>query len=299
VSGAPLKDRAREFFAELQSSICAELEAADGGAQFGEDRWTHAPGGAGGGGGISRMLAGGKVFEKTGVNLAAVTGRLSERLAERLEVAQDDFFATGISLVAHPLSPMIPTAHMNFRYLELPTKAWFGGGADLTPYYLFEEDVRHFHRTWKAVCDRHDSSYHPRFKSWCDEYFFVKHRDEARGVGGIFFDYLSDDLERVFSFVREAGREFLRAYLPIVERRRAEPWWDAQREWQLIRRGRYVEFNLVHDRGTLFGLETGGRTESILMSLPPLVRWSYDQRPTPGSREADLLAVLRTPREWV
>jgi len=295
VSGAPLKDRAREFFAELQSSICAELEAADGGAKFGEDRWTHAHGG----GGISRVLAGGKVFEKTGVNLAAVTGRLSERLAERLEVAQDDFFATGISLVAHPLSPMVPTAHMNFRYLELPTKAWFGGGADLTPYYLFEEDVRHFHRTWKAVCDRHDPSYHPRFKSWCDEYFFVKHRDEARGVGGIFFDYLSDDLERVFSFVREAGREFLRAYLPIVERRRSEPWWDPQREWQLVRRGRYVEFNLVHDRGTLFGLETGGRTESILMSLPPLVRWSYDQRPTPGSREADLLAVLRAPREWV
>jgi coproporphyrinogen III oxidase len=300
VTGAPLRERAREFFAELQSSICGELEAVDGGAQFGEDRWTHAPGGgAGGGGGVSRVLAGGKVFEKAGVNLAAVTGRLSERLAERLEVEQDDFFATGVSLVAHPLSPMVPTAHMNFRYLELPTKAWFGGGADLTPYYLFEDDVRHFHRTWKAVCDRHDPSYHPRFKKWCDEYFFVKHRDEARGVGGIFFDYLSEDLEQVFSFVQEAGREFARAYLPIVERRRSEPWWDREREWQLVRRGRYVEFNLVHDRGTLFGLETGGRTESILMSLPPLVRWRYDQHPPPGSREADLLAALRTPRSWV
>jgi coproporphyrinogen III oxidase len=189
---------------------------------------------------------------------------------------------------------------MNLRHIQLDDgTAWFGGGADLTPYYLFEEDARHFHHTWRTVCDRHDSADYPRFKKECDEYFRIAHREEARGVGGIFFDYLKEDPQRVYAFVEDAGRHFLEAYVPIVERRADEPWSDRERSWQLVRRGRYVEFNLVYDWGTLFGLETHGRTESILMSLPPLVRWTYDHRPEPGSREATLLEVLRTPRDWV
>ncbi len=233
------------------------------------------------------------------MNLADVRGVLSERLACRLKVAPQRFEATGVSLVMHPLSPMVPTVHMNLRHLQLECgRAWFGGGADLTPYYLYREDVEHFHRTWRTVCDNHDPECYTRFKKWCDDYFTVKHRDEARGVGGIFFDYLEDDAEKTLAFVEAVGRSFLEAYVPIVERRADEPWWDRERSWQLVRRGRYVEFNLVYDRGTLFGLETGGRTESILMSMPPLVRWDYDHRPEPGSREAALLEVLRVPKDW-
>lgn len=295
MSSAPLKERARALFSELQDSICEALEKLDGPGRFAEDCWEHATGG----GGVTRVLTGGRLFEKAGVNIAAVTGRLTERLAERFEVEQSDYFATGVSLVVHPLSPMVPTIHMNLRYFELPDRAWFGGGADLTPYYLYEEDVRHFHWTWKEICDRHDASYYPRFKKACDEYFFNAHRGEARGVGGLFFDYLADDPESLFRYVEDLGHGLIPAYMPIVERRAAESWWDHEREWQLVRRGRYVEFNLVHDRGTLFGLETKGRTESILMSLPPLVRWCYDHKPEPGSREAELLEVLCTPREWV
>jgi coproporphyrinogen III oxidase len=230
-----------------------------------------------------------------------VRGELTERLAARLEVPPQSFSATGLSLVLHPRSPWVPTSHMNVRYIELTgpsRRAWFGGGADLTPYYLVEEDAAHFHGCLKAACDRHDPAYYPRFKEWCDRYFWLPHRDEARGVGGIFFDYLTDDPEPVFDFVRDLGRAFVEAYLPIVDRRKKEPWTEDQREWQLIRRGRYVEFNLIHDRGTLFGLETGGRTESILMSLPPVVRWTYDHRPAPDSPEAKLLDVLRRPRDW-
>jgi coproporphyrinogen III oxidase len=289
-------ERARDFFAELQQQITDALTTLDGVGRFAEDRWTHA---AGDGGGVSRVLSGGKVFEKAGVNLADVRGRLTEKLAARLNVPAQDFRATGVSLVVHPLSPLVPTVHMNVRHIALHDRAWFGGGADLTPYYLFDEDAVHFHTVWKRVCDAHDAGYHPRFKKWCDDYFHNAHREEARGVGGIFFDYLGDDLEATFAFVQDVGRAFLESYTPIVERRRSEPWWDREREWQLIRRGRYVEFNLVHDRGTLFGLETRGRTESILMSLPPLVRWVYDHHPEAGSREAALLEVLREPRDWV
>jgi coproporphyrinogen III oxidase len=289
-------ERARDFFAALQQQISDALVALDGFANSREDRWTHD---VGDGGGVSRVLAGGKLFEKAGVNLADVRGRLTERLAARLEVAPQEFRATGISLVVHPLSPLVPTVHMNLRFIALSDRAWFGGGSDLTPYYLFDEDVVHFHTVYKSACDAHDPGYYPRFKKWCDEYFRNTHRDESRGVGGIFFDYLGDDLESTFAFVQDVGRAFLESYTPIVERRRAEPWWDREREWQLIRRGRYVEFNLVHDRGTLFGLETKGRTESILMSLPPLVRWVYDHQPEAGSREAALLEVLREPRDWV
>ncbi|MCP3981039.1 MAG: oxygen-dependent coproporphyrinogen oxidase [bacterium] len=300
-----LRGRVREYFGSLQDSICAALERVDG-AAFREDRWRYAPDdGPGDGGGITRVLADGGVFEKAGVNLSAVEGRLSERLAARLKTEAQNFFATGVSLVLHPRSPMIPTAHMNVRYLELgepgdvPQRAWFGGGADLTPYYLFDDDAAHFHRTLRDACGRHDASYYPRFKKWCDEYFHLSHRGEARGVGGVFFDYLDEDLERTFCFVRDVGDAFTEAYVPIVERRRDAEWGEAQRTWQEVRRGRYVEFNLVHDRGTLFGLETGGRTESILMSLPPVVRWSYDHRPEPGSREAELLERLREPIDWL
>ena len=292
-----MKDKARQLFAGLQDEICGGLEALDGKARFREDRWEHA---AGSGGGVTRVLAGGDVFEKGGVNLSAVGGELSGKLAERLNVPKQPFFATGVSLVLHPVSPMIPTVHMNVRYLEMlgTDRAWFGGGADLTPYYLFAEDAAHFHRRFKSACDRHDPDYYPSFKRSCDEYFYLAHRREARGIGGIFFDYLDRDLDRVFELVADVGREFLPAYGPIVERRLGEPWSEGERGWQLIRRGRYVEFNLIHDRGTLFGLETGGRTESILMSLPPVVHWAYDHHPEAGSREAELLEALRHPSDW-
>jgi len=293
-----LHERARDLFAELQDAICNKLEETDGKAKFREDRWKHRDGDDGGG--RTRVIEGGHIFEKGGVNLADVQGTFSQRLADRLEVEPQPFRATGISLVIHPLSPLVPTVHMNLRHIQLGDgTAWFGGGADLTPYYLFEEDARHFHHTWRTVCERHEPADYKRFKNWCDEYFRIPHREETRGVGGIFFDYLKEDPQQVYAFVEDAGRHFLEAYVPIVERRAAESWWDRERSWQLVRRGRYVEFNLVYDRGTLFGLETQGRTESILMSLPPMVRWTYDQRPEPGSREAALLEVLRTPRDWV
>lgn len=290
------KTRAKAFFEQLQDEICRELERLDGKERFVQDRWDHPEGG----GGITRVIQKGAIFEKGGVNTSAVTGGLSELLSHRLTVEPQSFFATGISLVLHPYSPMVPTVHANFRYFELESgDAWFGGGADLTPYYLFEEDARHFHNVWKQACDKHDASYYPKFKQWCDEYFYIKHRGEARGVGGIFFDYLKGDFDELFAFVQTCGRSFLSAYVPIQERRKNEPWGEHEREWQLHRRGRYVEFNLVYDRGTLFGLETQGRTDSILMSLPPLVRWGYNVLPAPNSREAKLLEVLQKPREWV
>jgi len=306
-----LRDKVRTWVEALQESICAALEKADGAGHFVHDRWSPARDDdrIHSGGGLTRVLVGGGLFEKAGVNVSAVEGRLPARIAQKMRVPCCPFFATGISLVVHPESPLIPTAHMNVRYFELEPgdcelpedrpSAWFGGGADLTPYYLFEGDVRHFHLTWKSVCDRHDPELYPGFKKWCDEYFFVKHRGEARGVGGIFFDYLGDDLEARFALARDVGESFVGAYLPIVERHRDESWTEAERQWQLIRRGRYVEFNLVYDRGTLFGLETGGRSESILMSMPPLARWAYAHVPEKGSREEELLQVLRKPRSWV
>jgi coproporphyrinogen III oxidase len=301
-----IHERARDAFAAIQDRICEALETLDGRKKFIEDRWEHRADGAADGGGRSRVLAGGNVFEKAGVNLADVRGRLSERLAARLEVPPQLFEATGVSLVVHPLSPMVPTVHMNVRHIQLLGEqgdghgpSWFGGGADLTPHYLFEEDARDFHRVLRDVCGRHEVGDYPAFKRWCDEYFHLGHRGEARGIGGIFFDYLKQSPEETLAFVEDVGNGFLPAYLPIVERRMALPWWDRQRHWQLLRRGRYVEFNLVHDRGTLFGLETGGRTESILMSLPPLVRWDYDAKPEPDSPEAALMDVLLNPREWI
>jgi coproporphyrinogen III oxidase len=289
-----MRHRASVYFQDLQDRICTALETIDGAVRFREDNWQR----AGGGGGRTRVLVEGGVFEKAGVNFSDVTGQLSEEFARQIPGEGRDFSATGISLVLHPRSPMVPTVHANFRFLTKGAKQWFGGGADLTPYYPYRADVIHFHRTWKNVCDRHAPLVdHAHFKNWCDEYFHLAHRGEARGVGGIFFDYLEGDLEPLFAFIRDAGDAFVEAYLPIVRRRKDEPYTERERAFQEFRRGRYVEFNLLYDRGTIFGLKTGGRTESILMSLPPMVRWRYDFRPEPGSREAELYEFLK-PRDW-
>jgi coproporphyrinogen III oxidase len=291
----PIKQRAQEFFSRLQDKICNSIEDADGKAHFREDRWER----EGGGGGRTRVMEEGAIFEKAGVNFSAVEGVLPEEFAKRIALGDGpEFFATGVSLVLHPRNPYIPTVHANFRYLEKASASWFGGGTDLTPYYPFREDVIHFHRTLKEACDKHDREYYRRFKKWCDEYFFIKHRSETRGVGGIFFDYLQGDMETLFSFVSGVGEAFLPAYLPIVERHRNDPFGEREREFQLIRRGRYVEFNLVYDRGTAFGLETRGRTESILMSLPPLARWIYDYQPAPDTPEAAAWAYFK-PQDWL
>jgi coproporphyrinogen III oxidase len=287
--------RAAAYFRDLQDRLCAALEAQDGGGRFREDRWQR----PGGGGGRTRMLTDGGVFEKAGVNFSEVYGQLSPELADQVPGEGRDFTAAGISLVLHPRSPLVPTAHANFRYLTKGAKQWFGGGADLTPYYPYREDVIGFHKVWKAVCERHAGvADYPRLKKWCDEYFFLAHRAEPRGVGGLFFDYLEGDWEALFAFVRDGGDSFLDAYGPIVERRKAEPYTERQRVFQEFRRGRYVEFNLLYDRGTVFGLKTGGRVESILMSLPPVVRWPYDYQPAPGTREAELYDYFLVPRDW-
>jgi coproporphyrinogen III oxidase len=286
-----LAAQADEFFRALQEKICGALEAEDGHARFRTDAWQR----AGGGGGITRVLADGAVFEKGGVNTSSVHGELKPDFAAQLPGDGLAFFAAGISLVIHPKSPMVPTVHANFRCLRRGSALWFGGGADLTPYYPEREDVVHFHQTWKRACDAHDPAHYPRFKKWCDQYFYLPHRGETRGVGGIFFDQLPSDQ---FSFVRTCGESFLDAYLPIVQRRRHDPHGDRERQFQLLRRGRYVEFNLLYDRGTTFGLKTDGRVESILMSLPPLVRWEYDPQFPDDSREAGLKDWLR-PRDWL
>src|SRR5712692_3791961 len=290
-----------DYIQGLQGRICAALEEHEhrGGAtaRFREETWQHSTGG----GGVTRVLVDGAVFEKAGVNFSHVTGSFSEELAATMPGSGTAFSATGISLVIHPRNPHVPTVHANFRHISKGSgegrAAWFGGGSDLTPYYPRREDVIHFHRTWKQVCERHSVADYARFKKWCDEYFYLPHRGEARGVGGIFFDYLTDRLGEVFAFVRDAGDHFLSAYFPIMERRLGEPYSDKERRWQLTRRGRYVEFNLLYDRGTMFGLKTFGPVESILMSLPPQVMWRYNEVPPPGSREAELFAYLR-PRDW-
>ena len=287
------REKAEAYFKDLQDRISRGIEDLDG-ASFREDQWSR----EGGGGGRTRILEDGKVLEKAGVNFSSVHGDLPEQFAAKIPLGNGtSFFAAGVSLVFHPRSPMVPAVHANFRYLEKGDAAWFGGGTDLTPCYPFAEDASHFHRTIKQACDRNDPEFYPRFKKWCDEYFILKHRNEMRGVGGVFFDYLEGDREKHFAFVQDLGNAFLDAYIPIVRRRMNEPFGEAQRQYQLYRRGRYVEFNLLYDRGTIFGLETRGRTESILMSLPPLVRWVYDYKPEPGSREAGALEFFQ-PRDW-
>jgi coproporphyrinogen III oxidase len=290
----PLHYNAAAYFRDLQDRICTSLELLDG-DHFHEDLWDR----PGGGGGRTRVLADGAVFEKAGVNFSEVFGELAPEFAKQLPGDGLNFSATGISLVLHPNNPYIPTVHCNFRFLTHGSKAWFGGGADLTPFYPFREDVVHFHKSWKSVCERHPTiADYTAMKRQCDEYFFIKHRNEPRGVGGIFFDYLEDDLESVFAFAKDAGNTFMESYRPIVERRRELAFGERQRRFQLCRRGRYVEFNLIYDRGTLFGLKTGGRIESILMSLPPAVRFDYDWNPEPGSPEAELHDLYLKPRDW-
>lgn len=299
------RERFEAYITDLQNRICKALEALDGKARFEEDLWER----PGGGGGKTRIIRGGQVFEKGGVSTSVVYGALPDVLKKQLNVEQADFFACGLSLVLHPLSPMIPTVHANFRYFEMydgqgeRVDCWFGGGMDLTPYYLWPEDAIHFHQTIKAASDPFGEQLYPTYKDACDAYFFNSHRNEARGIGGVFFDYLKPGKEgkteeEWYAFTTAMGDTFLPAYLPIAQKRVHESYGEAEKIWQEIRRGRYVEFNLIHDKGTAFGLRSNGRTESILMSLPATVRWEYNHQPKPGSREADLLAYLK-PRNWV
>ncbi|WP_407468843.1 oxygen-dependent coproporphyrinogen oxidase [Xanthomonas campestris pv. raphani] len=294
-------DRVRDYLTDLQDRICAAVEAIDGKAWFAEDLWQRAEGG----GGRTRILRDGAVFEQAGIGFSDVSGaRLPPSAsAHRPELAGATWRACGVSLVFHPHNPHIPTTHANVRYFRAErdgemVAAWFGGGFDLTPFYPVDEDVMHWHRTAQALCATFGEERYAAHKRWCDEYFFLRHRNETRGVGGLFFDDLGQDFERDFAYQRAVGDGFLDAYLPIVERRKDTPYGEAERAFQLYRRGRYVEFNLVYDRGTLFGLQSGGRAESILMSLPPQVRWEYGFQPQPGSAEARLADYL-IPRDWL
>jgi len=294
-------DAVRTYLLQLQDSICVALEREDGCGHFQEDPWTRPEGG----GGRSRVMSAGAVFEKAGVGFSHVTGTSlpASATATRPELAGKSFQALGVSLVLHPLNPYVPTVHLNVRFFIAGEGAdavwWFGGGFDLTPYYGFTADCVHWHRTAQAACEPFGADLHPRFKKWCDDYFFLKHRQEARGIGGLFFDdFNALGFTRSFALMRSVGDAFLPAYLPIVQQRKATPYGQRERDFQLYRRGRYVEFNLVWDRGTHFGLQSGGRTESILMSLPPLVAWHYNWQPTLGTPEAQLMAEFLKPRNW-
>ncbi|MEQ5093270.1 oxygen-dependent coproporphyrinogen oxidase [Proteus terrae] len=295
--------RVKEFFLSLQDTICRSLENIDQKATFQQDNWERKEGG----GGRTRVLTNGALFEQAGVNFSHVYGDTLPKsaTAHRPELAGRRFQAMGVSLVIHPLNPYIPTSHANVRFFiaekdgEEPVW-WFGGGFDLTPYYGFEEDVIHWHKVAKSVCAPFSEDYYPRYKKWCDDYFYIKHRNEPRGVGGLFFDDLNTPyFDHCFEFVQHVGLGYLDAYLPIVEKRKSMPWSERERQFQLYRRGRYVEFNLVWDRGTLFGLQSGGRTESILMSMPPLVRFEYDYSPEPNTPEAKLYSDFLIQKEWV
>ncbi|MDP4530222.1 oxygen-dependent coproporphyrinogen oxidase [Alkalimonas delamerensis] len=291
------------FLQQLQDSICQALQQADGEARFVEDAWQRAEGG----GGRSRVLTGGAVFEQAGVNYSHVYGAQmpASATAHRPELAGRSFHACGVSLVIHPNNPYLPTTHANVRFFIAekagePPVWWFGGGFDLTPFYPFEADVVHWHQVARAAVEPFGAEYYPRYKKWCDDYFYLKHRGETRGVGGLFFDDLNEPgFEQSFALMRAVGEAFLPAYLPLVARRKETPYGERERQFQLYRRGRYVEFNLVFDRGTLFGLQSGGRTESILMSMPPLVRWQYGFQPEPGSPEAALYERYLQPQDWL
>lgn len=300
-----MKEQFYTYIQKLQDTITSKLEQVDGKAKFVEDLWKRPEGG----GGRTRVIENGNVFEKGGVNISAVEGELPQALRDNFGVKEGNFFACGLSLVLHPNNPKVPTVHANWRYFEMYddqgeiVTQWFGGGQDLTPYYLFDEDAVHFHTVCKNACDRHNSEFYSLYKKRCDEYFWNAHRNEARGVGGLFFDYLKEteefSLQDRYDFVTEVGNSFLESYIPIVEKRKDLAFSESQRDWQEVRRGRYVEFNLVHDKGTLFGLKTNGRIESILMSLPPKVQWHYNHIPDEGSDEAYLVSVLRNPKNWI
>ncbi|KAI8903280.1 Coproporphyrinogen III oxidase [Gorgonomyces haynaldii] len=311
-----MSQKMENLVTRLQSDFTHQLEALEGpeGSKFLHDRWQRKEGGYG----TSMVLQGGRVFEKAGVNVSIIQSPAPKRMLEQMRARKSDkididskeydMFVAGISTVVHPHNPMAPTFHANYRYFELKEKgsdniacSWFGGGADLTPSYLFEEDAVHFHKTIKQACDKHDASYYPRFKKWCDQYFVNTHRGESRGIGGIFFDDLEDpNPEKLFDFVQDCGDAIVKQYIPILKKRIDMPFTEKQKEWQQIRRGRYVEFNLVHDRGTKFGLVTPGvRIESVLMSLPLTARWEYQRHPEKGSWEEKLIQVLKQPREWI
>ncbi|WP_010521606.1 oxygen-dependent coproporphyrinogen oxidase [Aquimarina agarivorans] len=300
-----MKEKFYQYIQNLQDEITTALEKVDAKATFQEDLWERPEGG----GGRTRVIENGGVIEKGGVNISAVHGSLPKTMQAYFKVEDVDFFACGLSLVIHPKNPMAPTVHANWRYFEMYNKQgeivdqWFGGGQDLTPYYLFDEDAIHFHSTCKIACDKHGAEFYPLYKQKCDEYFYNAHRGEGRGIGGLFFDYCKATQDRSiddwYAFVTEVGNSFTSAYVPILEKRKNLEFTEAQRDWQEIRRGRYVEFNLVHDKGTLFGLKTNGRIESILMSLPPSVQWRYNHVPEPETEEARLIEILKKPIDWL
>ncbi|MGJ5642933.1 oxygen-dependent coproporphyrinogen oxidase [Formosa sp. S-31] len=300
-----MKDKFYQYIQELQDSITSTLEAIDGEAKFQEDIWKRPEGG----GGRTRVIENGAVFEKGGVNISGVHGELPDSMKTYFGVKDARFFACGLSLVLHPKNPMVPTVHANWRYFEMYDKdgnivdQWFGGGQDLTPYYIFDEDAIHFHKVCKTACDKHDPEFYETYKEKCDNYFWNAHRNEARGIGGLFFDYCKAtetmSMHNWYDFVTEVGNSFLESYVPIVEKRKDLDYTEAQRQWQEVRRGRYVEFNLIHDKGTLFGLKTNGRIESILMSLPPHVQWIYNFTPEQNSPEEKLINILKQPKSWV
>jgi coproporphyrinogen III oxidase len=301
-----MKELFIEYIHDLQNRICAAIEASDGEAKFHQDEWQRPEGG----GGKTRVIANGKVFEKGGVNTSVVYGPVTDPMRNQLKINGHSWFACGLSLVIHPVNPFVPTIHCNYRMFELYDESgavmdrWFGGGTDLTPYYLFEEDARHFHQAYKNACDQFDPEFYPSFKKQCDEYFVNWHRNkERRGIGGIFYDYQrpTEGRDAIWwlNFAKACGDAFIEAYIPIVEKRKNLTYSAEHKHWQEIRRGRYTEFNLVHDRGTIFGLKTNGRIESILMSLPPTVRFEYNYQPEPGSEEDKLLQACLHPVDWV
>jgi coproporphyrinogen III oxidase len=301
------KEQIAADYKQIQDEICAALEATDGKATFEEEVWER----EGGGGGRTRIIQNGNIFEKGGVNFSAVHGQLPHTIKKALNVEQDDFFATGVSIVIHPNHPLVPIIHMNIRYFEMPSSfnnatppvRWFGGGIDLTPHYVVEDDARFFHQQLKDVCDQFNHDFYQRFKVWADNYFFIKHRDETRGIGGIFYDRLTatDEIswETVFEFSKALGRSFIPTYTELVNRNRDKQFSEDQQQWQYQRRSRYTEFNLVYDAGTKFGLETNGRIESILMSLPPTAKWVYNYQAQPGSEEEKTLSLLKKGINWV
>jgi coproporphyrinogen III oxidase len=296
-------EQVKTYFLQLQNTICSALEKLDGSSQFIEDAWTRAEGG----GGITRIMNKGNLFAKAGVNFSHVSGHKlpPSASAMRPELADRQFSALGVSLVIHPENPYIPTTHANIRFFvaekkDLPSIWWFGGGFDLTPYYGFEEDCRHWHQTASDACAPFGNDLYPRFKAWCDQYFYLKHRQEARGIGGLFFDDFNEQsFEHSFGLTKSVGDHFIKAYVPIVLRRKSLPFTEREKSFQLYRRGRYVEFNLIYDRGTLFGLQSGGRTESILMSLPPEVHWEYNWQPEENSAEARLYTDYLPAKDWI
>jgi coproporphyrinogen III oxidase len=295
-----LKNSAENWFKELQDTITTELEILDSKGKFIEDLWTRQEGG----GGRTRSITDGKMIEKGGVNFSAVYGKTPEKILKALNLAQADFYAAGISLVLHPQNPWSPIIHMNLRYFEMSNGVhWFGGGIDLTPHYVNKEDAIFFHEQLKNACDKHHSTWYQDFKKWADDYFFIEHRNETRGIGGIFFDRLSGShektIDQVFSFVKEIGNSFLPIYSHLLKKTRDLPFSEKEKQWQYLRRGRYVEFNLVYDKGTKFGLDTNGRTESILMSLPPLASWKYNFQPEDGSEEKKTIDLLQKNINWL